>query len=144
MFNKPADERLSEWKSLRDTINHSDDPLLTVAEFWGKAPVIPYNHRIDQYNHKSWPTPWEIIVDNRYDDFTLGLMIGYTLKLTEKFANSKVELRTMVDQDRTKLYNLVYIDDETVLNYNKWNSIKAQDIPESFLLENLINISSHR
>jgi len=144
MFNKPADERLSEWKSLRDTINHSDYPLLTVAEFWGKAPVVPYNHRIDQYNRKSWPTPWEIIVDNRYDDFTLGLMIGYTLKLTEKFANSKVELRTMVDQDRTKLYNLVYIDDETVLNYNKWNSIKSQDIPDSFLLENLIDISGHR
>jgi hypothetical protein len=71
-------------------------------------------------------------------------MIGYTLKLTEKFANSKVELRTMVDQDRTKLYNLVYIDDETVLNYDKWNSIKAQDIPDSFLLENLIDISGPR
>jgi hypothetical protein len=144
MFNKPPDERLSEWKSLRDSINHSDNPLPMVAEFWSKAPVIPYNHRIDQYNRKSWPTPWEIIVDNKYDDFTLGLMIGYTLKLTEKFANSKVELRTLVDQERTKLYNLVYIDDETVLNYDKWNSIKAQDIPDSFLLENLIDIGSPR
>ena len=144
MFKKSTDERLSEWKAFREALNNSDDPFNQVAEFWGEAPTIPFNHHIDQYNPRSWPTPWEIIVDNKYDDFTLGVMIGYTLKLTEKFANSKIEVRTMVDESRTKLYNLVYIDDEMVLNYNKWKSIKAQEIPDSFLLENLVDISMTR
>jgi hypothetical protein len=144
MFKKSPDERLSEWKSLRDNINSSDDPLNVVAEFWSQAPLIPYNRHIDQYNPKSWPTPWEIIVDNQYDDFTLGVMIGYTLKLTEKFANSKIEIRTMVDENRTKLYNLVYVNDSIVLNYDKWKTIKAQEIPDSFLLENLVDISKPR
>lgn len=144
MFNKPTDERLSEWKSLRDAINQSDTPLDMVAEFWGNAPLIPFNHLIDQYNLYSWPTPWDIIVENKYDDFTLCVMMAYTIKMTEKFANSTVEVRSMVDHSRTKLYNLVYVDNNIVLNYDKWKSIKAQDIPESFLLENLVDISRPR
>jgi len=144
MFHKSPDERLSAWKSLREQINESDTPLEAVAEFWGDVPLISYNHLIDQYNPKSWPTPWEIIVENRYDDFTLGVMIGYTLKLTEKFANSKIEVRTMVDESRTKLYNLVYIDNNMVLNFDKWQAITAEKIPNSFLLENLVDISMSR
>ena len=144
MFNKPPDERLSEWKCLRDAVNNSDNPLETVAEFWSTAPLISYNHLIDQYNPRSWPTPWEIIMENKYDDFTLGIMIGYTLKLTEKFANSKIELRTMVDENRTKLYNLIYIDDNMVLNFDKWKAIQVENIPNSFLLENLVDITRPR
>ena len=144
MFKRPPDERLSEWKSFREELDNSVDPLNKIAEFWGNAPLVLHNHLIDQYNTKSWPTPWEIIVDNKYDDFTLGLMIGYTIKLTEKFANSRVEVRTMVDQNRTKLYNLVYIDDNTVLNYDKWQITTAEKIPDSFLLENLIDIARPR
>jgi len=140
MFSKSPDDRLSDWKNLRDLIDQSDDPFGAIINFWNQAPLIPYNHTIDQFNPRSWPTPWEIIVDNKYDDFTLGIMIGYTLKLTEKFANSTVELRTMVDEHRTKLYNLIYIDNNKVLNYDKWKLVDARDIPESFLLENLVDI----
>lgn len=144
MFKKEADERLSEWKSLRDKIDKHPDALDMVAEFWSEAPMVPHNHKVDQYNPKSWPTPWDIIVDNRYDDFTLGIMIGYTLKLTKKYSNSRIELRTMVDENRTKLYNLVYIDDNMVLNYDRWKSIEAEKIPDSFLIENLVDIQMLR
>ena len=137
MFKKSPDERLSEWKKLRETVDNT-------SEFWGDAPMVTYNHKIDQYNPRSWPSPWEIIVDNKYDDFTIALMIGQTLKLTEKFSNSKIEVRTMVDESRTKLYNLVYIDNNTVLNYEKWKSIESQNIPDSFLLENQVDISMPR
>jgi hypothetical protein len=144
MFNKSSDERLSEWRLLRELLDSSDNPLDIVTEFWANAPLITYNYTIDQYNPNSWPTPWDIITNNKYDDFTLGIMIGYTLKLTKKFSNSKIELRTMVDENRTRLYNLIYVDDTMVLNYDKWRAIKAQDIPDSFLLENLIDITRPR
>ena len=140
MFQKSLEERLTEWKALRENLDKSSDPLTTLSEFWGHAPMVPYNHHIDRYNHQSWPTPWDIIVENRYDDFTIALMMAQTLKLTEKFANSKIEVRTMVDETRTKLYNLVYIDDNMVLNYDRWQSIKSQDIPNTFFLENLVDI----
>lgn len=144
MFKKDPDERLSEWKTLRDKVDEQPEALNMVAEFWSQAPMVSHNHKIDQYNPKSWPTPWEIIVDNRYDDFTLGIMIGYTLRLTKKYSNSKIELRTMVDENRTKLYNLVYIDDNMVLNYDRWKSIQAENIPDSFSIENLVDIQTLR
>jgi hypothetical protein len=144
MFNKSPDERLSEWKKLRESLDHSNDPLTDLSEFWSNAPLTAFNHTIDQYNSKSWPTPWEIIAENRYDDFTISLMMAWTLKLTTKFANSRIDLRTMVDEHRTKLYNLVYIDNDIVLNYDKWKSIKSQEITESLLMENLVDIEKPR
>lgn len=144
MLSKDPDQRLSEWKSLRESVDNSQDPLSIVAQFWEDVSLIPYNHKIDQYNPKSWPTPWEIIVDNKYDDFTVAMMMGLTLKLTGKFANSNIDIKTMVDENRTRLYNLVYVDEEMVLNYDRNRVVKAQDIPNSFLLENQVGISRPR
>jgi len=137
---KDPEQRLADWRALRDQVDQSHDPFAPVLEFWSDVPLVPYNHKIDQYNPRSWPTPWEIIVDNRYDDFTIAMMMGLTLKLTAKFANSNIDIKTMVDENRTRLYNLVYVDNDTVLNYNRTQAVKAQDIPESFLLENQVDI----
>lgn len=140
MFQKSPEERLTRWSDFRKELDHTSDPLNSLAEFWSQAPLIIHNHNIDPYNHRSWPTPWEIIVENKYDDFTLALMMGYTLKLTKKFNNDKIEVRTMVDSNKTKLYNLVYVNEEEVLNYDRFAAIKPQDIDTSLYLENLVEV----
>ena len=144
MFKTDPDLRLHLWFEFRASLESSATPLEDTVAFWDEAPRIAYNNLIDQHYDGNWPTPWEIIDRNKYDDFTLGIMIGYTLKLTEKFANSKIELRTMVDENRTKLYNLIYIDDNMVLNFDKWKAIQVENIPNSFLLENLVDITRPR
>jgi hypothetical protein len=131
---------LSIWAEFRKTLNHCDNPFDDVSQFWQDSPRILFNHRVDPFNKKSWPTPWEIIVENRYDDFTLALMMSYTLKFTEKFKNSKIEIKTMVDYSKTKLYNLVFVDDEYILNYDKNNAVKAADIDRELYIENNINV----
>jgi len=140
MITKDPELRLAEWRELRYRMDQSQDPFSLVLDFWSDVHLIPFNHKIDQYNSKSWPTPWEIIIDNRYDDFTIAMMMGLTLKLTNKFANSNIDIKTMVDENRTRLYNLVYVDNEMVLNYDRTRAVKAQDIPDSFLLENQVDI----
>lgn len=140
MFHKPPDERLSEWSNLRKSLDHHSDPLTAVAEFWQGAPLIIHNHKIDPYNPKSWSTPWDLIVENKYDDFTLALMIAYTLKLTKKFANDKIEVRTLVDSNKTRLYNLVYVNDIYVLNYERCGSVDSQLIDSTLYLENIIDV----
>ena len=140
MFHKSPDERLSVWSDFRKDLEIIDDPLTALIEFWNNAPRVIHNHKIDPYNIKSWPTPWELIVDNKYDDFTVALMIAYTLKLTKKYQNNKIEVRTMVDSNKTKLYNLVYVNDEDVLNYERASAVKAHQLDESLYLENVIDI----
>jgi len=139
MFNKSPDERLSDWSDFRKELTTSEDPLETLANFWSAAPRIIHNPKIDPYNPKSWPTPWELIYENKYDDFTLALMMGYTLKLSDRFKNDKIELKTMVDSQKTRLYNLVYVNETDVLNYES-GSIKAQDLDSELYLENIIEI----
>jgi hypothetical protein len=144
MFDKKVDERISEWKSFRETLDRSKNPLQDVVNFWASAPYIVYNRRIDPYNKKSWPTPWEIIEDNKYDDFTKSLMIAWTLKLTKKFEKSSIEIKTYADQDKRREYNLVVVNNDIVLNLNDNECNLTGDIPESFILENLIQVEQPR
>ena len=71
-------------------------------------------------------------------------MIGWTLKLTKKYKDSKIELKTLVDFNQTREYNVLYIDDTWVINYNDNGPITLKDIPDSFSIENLIEVSSPR
>jgi hypothetical protein len=144
MFNRPVDSRLTEWADHRRELDDSEDPLQSVWDFWHRAPFTPHNRNVDPYYQQSWPTPWEIIVENTYDDFTKALMIGWTLKLTNKFKDSKIELRTLVDSNRTRQYNLLYINDDWVINYSDNGPIPSPEVPDSFRLENLIEVSSPR
>jgi hypothetical protein len=144
MFDLEVDDRLSAWANLRHRVELSGDPLTLVWEFWNESPFIPYNNKIDPYYQASWPSPWEIIVDNRYDDFTKALMIGQSLKMTKRFANSVIQLKTLVDKANNRQYNIVSIDEEWAINYNDNGPELLKNIPESFLLENIIEINRAR
>lgn len=139
MFEKNPDDRLSYWANFRKKLEIDSDPLKSTARLWGKAPLIIHNHKIDPRNYKSWPTPWEILVENKYDDFTIALMMSYTLKLTDKFKNDKIEINTMVDYSRTKLYNLVLVNNK-VLNYEKDHVVNDKEIDKTLYSDNQIEI----
>jgi hypothetical protein len=144
MFDRSIDDRLSAWMWLRSQVNHAPDPLLEVWDFWKRAPFVPYNNKIDPYHQRSWPTPWDIIVENRYDDFTKALMIGWTLKLSERYQNSKIEIKTLVDNARTRQYNIVCIDEEWMINFSDDGPETMEKFPHLFLLENLIELQKPR
>lgn len=144
MFEKNVDDRLSSWAEHRAQLNYSEDPLAEVWEFWRHAPYIPYNNKVDPYYRQSWPSPWELIVDNKYDDFTKAVMIAWTLKLTKKFENSQLEIKTYIDNARSRQYNVVCVDDRYAINYSDNGPVPMENIPDSFLLENLIELSTPR
>jgi hypothetical protein len=140
MFDLDVDDRLSVWASFRKSINTSNDPLQDVAHFWLSAPFTVHNHHIDPYYQASWPTPWEIIVKNRYDDFTKAVMIGYTLLFTDRFKDSNIQIKTLVDTEGKRLYNVVYVDEKWVLNYDDDRVMLTSNIPSLYNLENLVEL----
>lgn len=144
MFNQPVDLRLTEWVNHRKQLDESNDPLQDVWDFWHLAPFTPHNKNVDPYYQQSWPSPWKIIEDNKYDDFTRAIMIGWTLKLTNKFQKSKIEVRRMVDNARRREYNLLYVDDTWVINYKDDGPVNVQGVAESLLLENIIELDGPR
>lgn len=144
MFKQSIDDRLSSWAKHRDDLNTAADPLLAVWEFWKNAPFIPYNNKVDPFYQKSWPSPWQIIVDNQYDDFTKALMIAWTLKLTNKFKDSAIEIRSLIDKQHNSVHNVVYVDNCWAVNYLDNGPVLAQDIPDSLFLENLVELKLPR
>jgi hypothetical protein len=144
MFDRNIDDRLSLWAQLRVEIEISSQPLNDVWKFWKDAPFIAYNNKIDPYFQFGWPNPWDIIVHNKYDDFTKALMIGWTLKLTKRFRNNKIDIRTLVDNTSKLQYNIACVNDEWAINYHDNGPILLKDIPESFFLENIIELTGPR
>jgi hypothetical protein len=144
MFNLDVDDRLTAWLNLRNHINDSSDPLKDAVEFWSSTPFTAYNHHIDPYYPASWPTPWEMIVHNKYDDFTKAVMIGYTLLLTDRYKNSSVQIKTLVDTNLKRLYNIACVDDMWALNYDDGNVVPLSNIPSLYSLENLVELKRPR
>ena len=144
MFNQNIDDRLSLWAEHRVHLSNTASPFEDVWEFWRHAPYIPYNNKIDPYHIASWPSPWEIIVDNKYDDFTKAVMIAWTLKLTNKFEKSKIEVKTYIDKAKSRQYNIVCVEDAWAINYSDNGPVTTENIPDSFFLENLVELGTPR
>jgi len=142
MFTLSTEDRLSSWADHRTLLESSSDPLIDAFSFWKSAPFIPYNRNIDPYNQKDWPTPWEIIAENKYDDFTRSLMIAYSIKYTQRFKNSVIEVHTLVDSSRSICYNVVCIDSKWAIDDK--GVMDVESIPESLLIENLIEVGGPR
>lgn len=144
MFNRSLEERLTIWLTLRKDLDYSSTPLVDVWEFWKQAPFVPHNRNVDPYHQKSWPTPWEIIAENKYDDFTKALMIAWTLKLTKRFFDSPIVIKTLVDINRAREYNIICIDNGWILNYSDNGPIPAASFDDFFKIENIIEIVAPR
>jgi hypothetical protein len=144
MFDKPVNDRISAWSEFRNQLTSSEDSLKDVCEFWQKAPYIPFNNKIDPHHQRSWPTPWEIIADNKYDDFTKAIMMGWTLKYSEAFNNSVIDIRIVVDSQQKSVYNIICVDSKWALNYNDNGPTLVENIENSFYLENLIELKTSR
>lgn len=140
MFKKNIDTRLSEWVKHRQKLDESNTPFEEVCEFWNQAPFVPYNKNIDPYNKKSWPTPWEIIAENKYDDFTKSLMIALSLRYTSKFKNTPIEIQILVDMDEEKRYNVVLVDNMILLNFSDNGPIVKDSTLDNYFVEKSIQI----
>jgi hypothetical protein len=141
IFKKSVEDRLSSWLELRKQVDRVINSTELVAEFWSHAPFTPYNKNINQYDPKSWPTPWQILVDNVYDDFTVALMIAFSLKYTEKYRNVPVKIDTLVNNNKNQIYNLVIVNNDAVLNYQPSTVITTDTISSDLYLDNSVLVT---
>ena len=128
MFKTYGNERLAEWRAFRQRIETSETPLEDLAGFWANAPFV--NQYLNPSNPKSWPDPWHLILDDKYDDLGVALGMLYTLKLTQRFINTPCEIHTSIPlKEKTPRYSLV-IDNKWVLNWEYKTVVRVEDLPE--------------
>ena len=134
MFDLHGNERLTKWKQFRDSIELSNSPFEDVANFWSHAPFVsPY---LPPSNPDSWPDPWQLIAVGRFDELAIVIGMLYTIKLTQRFIDSKCEIHTTIlSKEKEPIYMLI-IDDQQVINfeYRTVSSIKVLENIETSLI----------
>ena len=115
MFNLYGNERLTEWKRFRDSLESCNDPLTRVAELWATAPFV--NPYLDPNNPNEWPDPWHLVLDSKLDELAISLGMLYTIKLTQRFMDSDCEIhKSMLPNNLEPSFYLV-VDQQHVMNY---------------------------
>lgn len=115
MFDIYGNHRLTEWKHIRDDIETTTNPLTLVAVLWARAPLV--NPFIDPTDPESWPDPWHLVLDDRYDDLAVVLGMLYTIKLTQRFMDSYCEIHMSVRDEKSDPEFFLIVDNTMVLNY---------------------------
>ena len=114
MFNLYGNERLTEWKKFRDSLESSDDPLTRVAELWATAPFV--NSYLDPKNPIKWPDPWHLVLDSKLDELAICLGMLYTIKLTQRFMDSVCEIHMSMPSNNLEPSFYLVVNDQ-VLGY---------------------------
>ena len=115
MFDLYGNDRLTEWKKFRDSLETVPNPLEEVSKLWSRAPFV--NHYLDPQCPSEWPDPWHLILDGKLDDLAICLGMLYTIKLTQRFMATVCEIHmSMLPKDSSPRFYLV-VDNTYVLNY---------------------------
>jgi hypothetical protein len=126
VFDAHGNERIDQWRQLRNNLETDQEPFSTALNVWCRAPLV--NSYLDPSRPRSWPDPWHLILDNRYDDLALTLGIMYTLKLTQRFMAVEFEIH-MSMLEKESFYLLAA--DHVCFDISRRQIIAKSDIPEN-------------
>lgn len=132
MFFKNFEQRMAEWRSFRDRLEVSNDPIQDTINYFNAAPIVKL--AADPYDRESWPSPWELIENNLYCDFVKILAICYTLQLTTKFSDSVFEIHITHDKEESITKYLLLIN-ELCIGYEYDKPILTKDLPKTLQTE---------
>jgi hypothetical protein len=126
MFNKKFEDQLRDWNAFRRSLEISPTPIEDTIDFYSKAPMV--SHQVDPYDSSSWLTPWELLKDNKYCEFSKILAICYTLQLTDKFMDDDFEIHIIADREKSETNYLLFIRD-LVISSNGMIIMNKCDLP---------------
>ncbi len=139
MFNKKYEDRLRAWVDFRDSLVNSPDPIKDVIGLYSKAPAV--NIQVDPWDPSSWLSPWELLRENSYCEFSKILGICYTLQLTDSFLTSAFKIH-IITVDSTVKY-LLFVDDK-VIGYDPAHAVNVSELPVTMRTEIVYDMQSLR
>jgi len=114
VFQLSYEARLSDWYDLRVQLEDSDPQtrVIEIDKWWQKAPLV--NHHLHILDSENWPDPWQLLVENTYDEVARALGICYTLLLLDV---ENVEMAEATDGMGNDIVVVLVDNAKYVLNY---------------------------
>lgn len=131
MFSEVYEQRLRQWRALREKIEHSENPFIDAISAYSSAPFA-YNSNVNMWDQDTWPNPWELIERNGYTDTCILLGICYTLKLTERFSKSEFEIHINTDNESKETFLLLAVDDTVIAPTGK-KVLNRMEVPNTWI-----------
>ena len=126
MFNLHGTDRLTAWRDFRNKLETSGTPLEDVANLWSRAPFV--SAFLNPKDPKTWPDPWHLVLDSRWDDLAIVLGMLYTIKLTDRFKDAQLDIQSFTAKDGSPQYILV-VNNKHVLNLEYRCVITVDEAP---------------
>jgi hypothetical protein len=114
VFQLNYEARLSDWYDLRVHLEDSslEEKCISIDKWWQKAPLV--NHHLHILDSENWPDPWQLLVENTYDEVARALGICYTLLLLDV---ENVEMAEATDGMGNDIVVVLVDNAKYVLNY---------------------------
>ena len=137
MWHLETQARLSSWHAFRQEISilPVEQAIQQTNKLWMSAPISNPYYTAD--HPAEWPDPWQLVVDNSYDDIARALGMLYTMVLSHN--DIAGEIRCYRDRKRCEDINLAWFDaGKYVLNYDL--EVRVNTELEYINQANIINV----
>lgn len=104
--------RISAWREFRDLLEESETPFSDLIQKYKRAPLVSIH--TDPWDQSTWPTPWQLVEENQYCDFSCVLGMCYSLQLTNRFKDSNFEIHIASDETNSELMYLLFVDEKII------------------------------
>tara|TARA_A200000159_G_scaffold110305_1_gene103315 strand:- start:2686 stop:3111 length:426 start_codon:yes stop_codon:yes gene_type:complete len=137
MYELKFEDKVKVWRDLRNQLESAARPFDLLNQFVKSLPRS--SRKENPWDPKSVAEPWHLIENSSFTAYEIALLCAYTLQLTDRFSDAKVEIHISKDIKEDINMYLVYLDGSIVLGYN--NEVFTSNlIPESIVSQKVIHL----
>ena len=137
MYDLKFEDKVKVWKDLRNTIEVSSRPFDLLNQFIKELPRS--SRKENPWDPNSVAEPWHLIENSSFTEYEIALLCAYTLQLTDRFSDARVEIHISKDIKEDVNMYLVYLDGSIVLGYNNEVST-SNSVPQSIVSQKVIQL----
>jgi len=139
VFQLNYEARLSDWYDLRVRLEDStlEEKSVEIDKWWQKAPLV--THHLHLLDSENWPDPWQLLVENTYDEVARALGICYTLLLLDE---NMIEIAEATDNMGDDVVIVLVDNAKYILNYHP-NTVLSNSL-SNFTIKRTVSIDNIR
>lgn len=137
MYELKFEDKVKVWKDLRDDLESAPRPFDLLNRFIKDLPRS--SRKVNPWDPNSVAEPWHLIENSSFTEYEIALLCAYTLQLTDRFSDARVEIHISKDIKEDVNMYLVYLDGSIVLGYNN-EVFTSNSIPESIVSQKVIQL----